>query len=226
MKRNIVIGIMGLLIGLTGCAASLKDRQKIETLEHQAAVTSQKFELAKKENLNLKRELVLFKKNQDIDTKRFIQTLDLFEKRLAGEIAKDGAWVQITERGLEVTVLAERLFVTASDALSDDGKALLDTVSDVIQKEFPRNYIYIEGHTDDQSLAVFEWKTDWDFSFARALSILKYFTRNKGINPLRLSASGFGQYRPKVSNDTKEGRRLNRRMVIIISPQKIKIPQS
>ncbi len=98
----------------------------------------------------------------------------------------------------------------------------MDRVLEICRVEFPDNYLYIEGHTDNQSLAVFEWKSDWDFSFARALSVVDYFTVKKGTDPLKLSASGFGRYRPRTSNDTKEGRSLNRRVEIIVSPQRLK----
>ena len=195
-------------------------------LAQQVLVLSNKFELAKKENLYLKKQLGLFKRYQEIDSQKFVDALSIFEKKLLKEIDQRDVWLRITDRGLVIIISAERLFVSGSDVLSDEGKVLLDTICGMIEDKFAPNYIYIEGHTDDQSLAVFEWKTDWDFSFGRALSVLKYFQDKGHIEPLRLSASGFGQYRARASNETKEGRRLNRRIEIIISPQKLKVGQT
>ena len=222
MKLKAVVLI--LLFCLAGCASG-KDRIRvsgISDLKKQLSVVSAKFEAARKENLTLKRELVLYKKSQDIDTRRFIEALDIFENEFSDDIAKKEAWIRITDRGLVITVSAEKLFISGSDALSDEGKAFLDRVLEICRVEFPDNYLYIEGHTDNQSLAVFEWKSDWDFSFARALSVVDYFTVKKSMDPLKLSASGFGRYRPRTSNDTKEGRSLNRRVEIIVSPQRLK----
>ncbi|MBI5873927.1 MAG: OmpA family protein [Candidatus Omnitrophica bacterium] len=212
---------------LAGCASTRPEKERMDSLTVQLESASHKFELAKRENLNLKKELILFKKYQDIDTARFIAAQADFEKELAGEISAGEVWIQMTDRGLIVVIDAEKLFVSASNALSDPGKEFLGKITGLIGQYFVTNYIYIEGHTDNQSLAVFEWKSDWEFSFARALSILKYFTEKKGMDPLRFSASGFGQYRPRASNDTKEGRRLNRRIEIVISPQKtVKYPKN
>jgi len=210
-----------LLICLAGCAGA-RAKKSVKSLKEQLSEVSGKFESAKKENLDLQNEIALCKKYQAIDTQRFVKALDIFTKSLADDIAKDEAWLALTDRGLVITVSAEKLFATGTDTIADAGKEFLDKVAGLIEENFPYNYIYIEGHTDNQSLAIFEWKSDWDFSFARALSVLKFFSEKRRMDPLRLSASGFGQYRPRVSNDTKEGRRLNRRIVIIISSQKLK----
>lgn len=210
------------IIFLGGCATHKKDRRVITGLKDELSIASGKLDLFKRENLNLKKELVLFKKAQDIDSHKFVKAQEVFERVLSDEITAKDVWVQMTERGLVIRVSAEKLFVSGTAALSDGGSALLDKTSGLIKEEFPLNYIYIEGHTDNQSLAIFEWKSDWDFSFARALSVLKYFTEKKHMDPLRFSASGFGQYRPTTSNDTREGRRLNRRVEIVISVQRPK----
>jgi len=210
------------LIFLSGCCSLNSSGRQIKNLEVNLGVLSNKFELTRKENIDLKEELLLFKKNQDIDTRRFVTAQDTFSKELSVGAPDGVVSVEITDKGLIICILSEKLFVSASDALSDQGKAFLDKIAVLINSEFLNNFIYIEGYTDNQSLAVFEWKSDWEFSFARALSVLKYFTEKKGFDPLRLSASGFGQYRPRASNETKEGRRLNRRIEIVISPQKLR----
>lgn len=218
MRRFWIILVMA---ALPGCAAAPK-KDESAALRVQLAAVSGKFDLAKRENLNLKRELTLYRQYRDIDSKRFLRSADVLTAQMAPFIAKGDVLTSITDRGLVVVILSEQLFVSGSDVLSDQGKAFLDKIAALVDGWFPRDYIYIEGHTDNQSLAVFEWKSDWDFSFARALNVLKYFTENKKMDPLRFSASGFGQYRPRASNETREGRRLNRRIEIVIVPQRLK----
>ena len=58
-------------------------------------------------------------------------------------------------------------------------------------------------------------------SLHRAYSVLK-FLESEGIDPERLSASGYGEYRPVASNATKEGRQLNRRVEIVVLPRLVK----
>lgn len=210
-----------LALFITGCASTRVYDEKIASLTEQLDSLSGRFELAKQENQSLNKELLLFKKDQNVDTQRFIEAQDAFENDFSLDIRDGDVWVRMTDRGLIITIDAEKLFISASDALSDSGRQFFDKISGFIGQRFASNYIYIEGHTDNQSLAVFEWKSDWEFSFARALNVLKYLTEKKGVDPLRLSASGFGQYRPRAANDTKEGRKLNRRIEVIISPQKI-----
>ncbi len=214
-----IIVFLGVVF-LAGCASTHREIQKIEVLEGRVDSLSQELELSRQESSNLKKELSLFKKEQQVDTERFVTAQAAFETAFSEDVKTKDVGVDMTDRGMIIIIDAEKLFVSASDGISDSGKQFLDRISEFINQYFPTNYIYIEGHTDNQSLAVFEWKSDWDFSFARALNVLKYFTEKKGVDPLRLSASGFGQYRPRASNDTKEGRRLNRRIEIIISSQR------
>lgn len=207
---------LGLVFVISGCASAQKEKDFIRQTED----LKQKFQTVKKENDLLKKEITLCRDVQNVDIRRFFDVRDAFEKILESEILRKNVWLSLSDRGLVVTVSAERLFITGGNALSDEGRTFLDLIAAMIQQQFPQNYIFVEGHTDNQSLAVFEWKSDWDFSFARALSVVQYL-QSKGIDPLRLSSVGFGQYRPRATNESKEGRRLNRRIDIVISPQKI-----
>lgn len=214
MKLFFFLGIFIVLI--SGCASSGARPEARRNFNDLA----QRFESAKKENVVLKRELTFYRNEQRLDARRFIEGMGIFEKALEPEVKNGLVTLEVSDRGLFITIFSEELFISGSASLSEGGKLLLDRVLSVVSHEFPDNYLYIDGHTDNQSLAVFEWKSDWDFSFARALSVVQYF-KERGIDPLRLSASGFGQYRPKASNDTKEGRRFNRRIEIVISPQRV-----
>ncbi len=183
-----------------------------------------RLDLAMQENKDLRRRMVLSRKYQEIEGESFVSAEKDFKGGLAADIATGDVAVRATNRGIGVVILSEKLFATGTDTLQDGGRELLDRIAAFIQKLFPENYIYIEGHTDNQSPGILEYQSNWEFSFARALSVLRYLTEKKGLDPLRLSASGFGQYRPAAANDTREGRSLNRRIEILITPQKLKGP--
>jgi len=81
----------------------------------------------------------------------------------------------------------------------------------------------IEGHTDKVPIKRSGWKSNWELSTARALSVLHYLEKDEGISPERLSAIGYGEYRPVASNDSRDGRKQNRRVEIVILPNVTKV---
>jgi len=92
----------------------------------------------------------------------------------------------------------------------------------VLQENVPDLNVGIEGHTDNQPIQYSGWKSNWELSAARALSVLHYLADEKGVAPVRLSAIGYGENQPVASNDTKEGRKENRRVEVVILPKMVK----
>ena len=157
--------------------------------------------------------LKLEKNRQTFDQGRALIAQQFSEQIVSGDVA-----VVWSDRGLAIIVSSERLFLSGSDALSDEGKILLDKLGDSLRTSFFEYEVLVEGHTDNQSLAILKWSSDWEFSFARALSVTLYLTEDGRLNIQKLSPIGLGKSRPRSSNDTKEGRRLNRRIEIVVSP--------
>ena len=81
----------------------------------------------------------------------------------------------------------------------------------------------IGGHADNQPIQFSNWKSNWELSSARALSVLHRLVDSEGISPERLSAIGYGEYKPVASNDASDSRKLNRRVEIVILPQVTKV---
>ena len=77
------------------------------------------------------------------------------------------------------------------------------------------NYILIEGHTDDLPIHNTEFPSNWELSSARATNVVQEMIQC-GITPARLSATGYGEYRPRVPNDSDQHRQMNRRVDIVI----------
>jgi len=124
------------------------------------------------------------------------------------------------ERGLVVTVVAEVLFDSGKAKVRPVGKEVLSKVANVLIKI--NENIIVEGHTDNVPIKHSGWKSNWELSTQRALNVLHYFIDEKGLNPERFSAAGYGPYRPMASNATVEGRQKNRRVEIVVVPAKIK----
>lgn len=147
------------------------------------------------------------------------RTKSLLEQRLKDEIADKKVRLETLEKGLVISFVADILFDSGKAKIKPEAYAMLDKIARVLIENVPENFIGIEGHTDNQPIKYSRWKSNWELSTARALSVLHYLVDDKNIPPARIQASGFGEYRPLASNETKEGRQLNRRVEIVILPK-------
>lgn len=141
----------------------------------------------------------------DID--RELRTaLDKFDKI-------EGITTVIDERGLRLILSESLLFDSGSATLKEKAKNILSSTVPVIKRA--KNHITIEGHTDNVPIRNARYPSNWELSVARAMSVLIYLIEEHKVDPSRLSASGYGEWRPIASNVTPEGRAKNRRVEII-----------
>jgi len=117
-------------------------------------------------------------------------------------------------RGLVIRFRDQVLFDLGKADLKPGARAALDKVGEAI-KGIP-NDIRIEGHTDCLPINTLRFPTNWDLSAARAVAVLQYLSGAFDLDPARLSIAGYGEYRPVSPNDDEAGRRLNRRVDIVI----------
>ncbi len=154
------------------------------------------------------------------------QAKRLLENSLKQQIQDKQVKLQMMEKGLVITVVGDLLFDSGKAKVRQEAYTLLDKVAQVLAENVPQLNVGIEGHTDGQPIKHSGWKSNWELSSARALSVLHYLVNEKNISPNRLSAIGYGEYRPVASNDTKEGQQLNRRVEIVILPQVTKVKEA
>ena len=150
----------------------------------------------------------------------------ILAEQLAQEIKDKQVKLQMMEKGLVITFLTDILFDSGKAKIRSEVYPSLDKVAKVLKENVPDLNVGIEGHTDNQPIKFSGWKSNWELSTARALSVLHYLVDVKGIDPERISAIGYGEYRQVASNKTKEGRHLNRRVEIVILPQLKKIKET
>jgi len=141
----------------------------------------------------------------------------ILEKKLKEEISDKKVSLSMQEKGLVVTFLSEVLFDSGKSNIIKKANISLDKVADVLLKSASGMDVGIEGHTDNQPIKYSGWESNWELSGARARSVLNYLIK-RGVSAERLSFIGYGEYRPVVSNATKEDRQKNRRVEIVILP--------
>ncbi len=121
--------------------------------------------------------------------------------------------VRETKEGIVISMVGGVLFDPGDAQLKPEGKKLLDELVPLIkQLGYP---IRIEGHTDNTPVVGGKYKSNWELSVARAISVLRYFI-SKGLDPKKMSVAGYGPYKPLYPNDTPEHRARNRRVDIVI----------
>jgi chemotaxis protein MotB len=114
---------------------------------------------------------------------------------------------------LEIEINADILFPSGASDFSTEAAPVLDKLAEVL-KPFP-NPIRVEGHTDNRPIRTAAFPSNWELSAARAASVVHEFTKT-GIDPLRLEIVGFGEFHPRQSNDSAEGRNANRRVSVLV----------
>ena len=147
----------------------------------------------------------------------------LLEQKLGSEIDDKQIKLQMMEKGLVITVVGDLLFDSGKAKIRSEAFPLLAKVSAILRDNMAQFNIGIEGHTDNVPIKQSGWKSNWELSTARALSVLHYLANDQGISPERLSAIGYGEYRPLVSNGSSDGRKQNRRVEIVILPNITKV---
>jgi hypothetical protein len=78
------------------------------------------------------------------------------------------------------------------------------------------NSIRIEGHTDDRPIHTARYSSNWELSTARASAVVAFLIETHDFAPGRLSAAGYGEFHPRVANDSPTNRARNRRVDIVI----------
>lgn len=121
---------------------------------------------------------------------------------------------EITERGLVIHMMESALFLSGDAKLTSESMELLDLVAEEL-KDVP-NHIRVEGHTDNQLIATRAYPSNWELSSARATAVVRYLSNAHLINPARLSALGYGEYRPRKPNTRVANRASNRRVDIVL----------
>jgi chemotaxis protein MotB len=122
--------------------------------------------------------------------------------------------VTTEERGIVISFQDEVLFALGSAELMPEAREIIHNVAKVLSSS--KNYIRIEGHTDDLPIRTSRYPSNWELSAARATGVVQELIKIPGFPPHRLSAVAYGEYRPRVPNTSEESRQQNRRVDLVI----------
>jgi chemotaxis protein MotB len=130
--------------------------------------------------------------------------------------------IRMEARGLVVSLAEAGFFPSGTATFRPEAVesllALARTFNDPIFR------VTVEGHTDNIPVRNARFGSNWELSTGRASTVVALLIEKGGIPPARLSAAGYGEFKPVAPNDTEDGRAHNRRVDIVISPQVIDVP--
>ena len=138
------------------------------------------------------------------------------EMRAALE-SKDVTISQLQGR-LTVNILDRILFNSGEADLKTDGEGVLQKVATILAQH-PQLKIHVIGHTDNVPIkagARSRFASNWELSTSRATAAVRFLTEKAGVDPRRVGAVGYGEFRPIADNATPEGRARNRRIAITV----------
>lgn len=174
---------------------------------------------------NIKPEVGQVEKPQLIQLKPKAAAEDTSMQHIAQDVKQamqpliDQGLINVKQDKLWVTVEMNTsiLFPSGSAQLADEAHPVLKSLSGVLNK-LP-NHIDVEGYTDNLPINNEIFPSNWELSAARAASVVHLFTKHR-VDPDRLAAIGYGEFRPVATNQTNEGRSQNRRVAVVILANK------
>ena len=130
-------------------------------------------------------------------------------------VSNEDAPIVAREDRLQMALPDDVLFSAGEGELKDQDQFVLHSIANAVKRS-PYT-VLIEGHTDNQPLRPgSRYATNWELSLSRAMSVVNYLIQYEGMPPERLGVAAFGEYHPRVLNDTPEHRAANRRIEISI----------
>ncbi|MBK1872082.1 MULTISPECIES: flagellar motor protein MotD [Marinobacter] len=157
-------------------------------------------------------------RNSEQDTQARTEALRTMADQLAMEfdelIDRGVVTLETNDRWLSLNLPDSLLFGSGDAEPHYDAFDVMDKVARVLRNR--DNAVKVEGFTDNQPIRTPRFPSNWELSAARAAAVVRMLSM-EGIEPERLAAIGYGEYQPLARNDTEEGRRRNRRVVLLIS---------
>ena len=146
-------------------------------------------------------------------TNAIAQVRERIEQELAGAITAGQLEIGADDRGLVLSLPESATFPVASADVTSSAQAVIDRVATTLE---PLDVaVRIEGHTDDTPIRTARYSSNWELSTARASAVVARFIEQR-VDPRRLSAAGYGEFHPRASNGTADGRASNRRVDVVV----------
>lgn len=191
------------------------ERNRLSSLEGEKGALAQDLTASQK-------ELAELRKAREASEKRNAEFKAMIQK-LRSMIDAGKLHVEIRKGKMVVQLPDKVLYDTGKANLNAEGQTTLSNVATVL-KEFPDRDFLIAGHTDNKPIRGGKFKSNWDLSTARAVTVVQWL-QQQGVDPRHLAAAGYSEFDPVGDNSTEQGAAQNRRLEIVVMPNVSELPQ-
>ncbi len=136
------------------------------------------------------------------------------QERLARELTDGHVTLGVDARGVVISLQESGSFAVGSADLTPAAREVLTKIANTLGDL--DSTVRVEGHTDDVPIRTPRFASNWELSTTRATTVVQYLVSSGGLAASRLSASGYGEFHPRVPNDSAEDRARNRRVDLVI----------
>jgi chemotaxis protein MotB len=136
---------------------------------------------------------------------------EMVDKKNLGDV------IEVSSQGEKTIILRVKgqvLFASAATAINPEARPVLEGIAKVVY-EYPQFRLDIKGHTDPRPISTPKFDSNWELSALRATAVLRYLA-DKGISPKRMTATGYADTQPLVSNNSEENMAKNRRVEFVL----------
>jgi chemotaxis protein MotB len=177
---------------------------------------------AQAENQKVKGQIAALQQQvADLETEKEMvgQRAKGLEDEMRSDLESRDVTISNLQGRLTVNILDRVMFNSGEAVVKPDGEAVLRKIASLLAGH-PELKIHVIGHTDNVPIRG-RFASNWELSTARALAAVHFLTEKAGVDPRRVGAVGYGEYRPIADNSTAEGRARNRRIAITILPDEL-----
>jgi chemotaxis protein MotB len=214
----VIIGFLGLTIWRTG-----QQLEQAHAALQEAKAATEKGTLQTDEMKNKlaasQARIEELMKEKDVAT----HTQQNLEQEMRAALESKDVTISQLQGKLTVNILDRILFDSGEAILKPDGGAVMQKVANVLAQH-PQLKIHVIGHTDNvpiRASARNRFASNWELSTARATAAVRFLTEKAGVDPRRVGAVGYGEFRPVADNATPEGRAKNRRIAITVLSEEL-----
>jgi chemotaxis protein MotB len=224
----IAAGILAVLlvVSLLLWASAMGKLRGLESLRTRLDDANASFARAQAENQKDKDQIAALQSNvadleQEKDTAA--QMAKGLENEMRADLESKDVTISSLQGKLTVNILDRVMFDSGEAILKPAGESVMRKIAAILAGH-PQLKIHVIGHTDNVPIrpeARNRFASNWELSTARALAAVHFLTEKAGVDPHRVGAVGYGEYRPIADNATAEGRARNRRIAITILPDEL-----
>lgn len=195
--------------------------QAIMQLENLSVISKQQAESIKQslQNIGAKDAYIQTLQQQMAYKDSLNMVLVMNLKGAIGNINDEDINIKVDKGVVYIDISDKLLFKSGSYTITDRAKEVLGKVALVLKNQ-PDIEFMVEGHTDNVPYRGNASLVDnWDLSVKRATTVVRLLQKEYGLDPAKMAAAGRSEYRPISTNDTQDGKAVNRRTRIVILPQ-------